>query len=78
MQRYGLWEAVHGPVLICLHKEDLLGGDKRLYPARRYSGRQARILAAIKEVWAAPLKSCLATSDVCELVHRLSGFGRKR
>jgi FMN phosphatase YigB (HAD superfamily) len=53
IQRAGLWEAVHGRVLIYLHKELMLDAVARLYPADHYVmvDDKLRILAAMKRVW---------------------------
>ncbi len=53
VQRSGLWDAVHGRVLVCVHKEQELDAVKRHYPARHYVmvNDKLRILAAMKAVW---------------------------
>ncbi len=50
IQRSGLWDAVHGRVLIYIHKEQMLETVERLHPARRYVmvDDKLRILAAMK------------------------------
>ena len=52
IQRSGLWEAVHGRVLIYIHKERMLDDVKQRYPARHYVmvDDKLRILAAMKNV----------------------------
>ena len=54
VQRSGLWQAVHGRVLIYLHKEQMLAAVEKRYPARHYVmvDDKLRILAAMKSVWA--------------------------
>jgi FMN phosphatase YigB (HAD superfamily) len=51
--RSGLWHAVHGRVLIYIHKEKMLEDVARHYPARHYVmvDDKLRILAAMKNVW---------------------------
>ena len=53
VQRAGLWQAVEERVLIYLHKERMLDGIARRYPAEHYVmiDDKLRILAAMKEVW---------------------------
>jgi len=53
VQRSGLWEAVHGRVLIYIHKEEMLNDVVHHYPARHYVvvDDKLRILAAIKKAW---------------------------
>lgn len=53
VQRSGLWEAVGGRVLICVHKEQTLAMVQRHYPARHYVmvDDKLRILAAMKDAW---------------------------
>lgn len=53
VQRSGLWDAVHGRVLVCVHKEQELDAVQRHYPARHYVmvDDKLRILAAMKAVW---------------------------
>jgi FMN phosphatase YigB (HAD superfamily) len=49
----GLWEAVHGNVLIYVHKELELADVEERYPARHYVlvDDKLRILAAVKKLW---------------------------
>jgi FMN phosphatase YigB (HAD superfamily) len=53
LQRSGLWEAVGGRAMICVHKERVLDAVERHYPARHYVmvEDKLRILAAMKAVW---------------------------
>jgi FMN phosphatase YigB (HAD superfamily) len=53
VQRSGLWEAVHGRVLIYIHKEEMLEQISKLYPAKRYVmvDDKLRILSAMKQQW---------------------------
>lgn len=53
VQRSGLWDAVEGRVLICIHKEQMLGDVERLYPTRHYVmvDDKLRILTATKKSW---------------------------
>jgi FMN phosphatase YigB (HAD superfamily) len=53
VQRSGLWKAVEGRVLIYIHKEQMLDGVERHYPARHYVmvDDKLRILTAMKKVW---------------------------
>jgi len=55
--RSGLWDAVHGRVMIYLHKEQMLQSIERHYPARHYVmvDDKLRILAAMKQLWKARL-----------------------
>ncbi|MBI1396378.1 MAG: HAD family hydrolase [Betaproteobacteria bacterium] len=52
-QRSGLWDAVGGRVLICLHKERMLDMVAQRYPARHYVmvDDKLRILTAMKHHW---------------------------
>lgn len=53
VDRSGLWEAVAGPVLIYIHKEQMLADVEERYPARRYVmvDDKLRILSAMMQVW---------------------------
>src|SRR5215471_9285831 len=53
VERYGLWSAVDGHVLIYIHKERELDDVLRRYPAERYVlvDDKPRILAAVKRAW---------------------------
>jgi len=53
VERYGIWDAVDGNVLIYIHKEDMLDDVKRRYPAEHYVlvDDKLRILAAVKKGW---------------------------
>ena len=53
VERYGLFEAVDGNILIYIHKELELRDVERRYPARHYVmvDDKLRILAAMKEIW---------------------------
>jgi FMN phosphatase YigB (HAD superfamily) len=53
VQRAGLWQAVHGRVMIYLHKEQMLDAVERRHPAGHYVmvDDKLRILAAMKQVW---------------------------
>jgi hypothetical protein len=53
VQRSGLWEAGEGRVLIYIHKEQMLDGVERHYPAQHYVvvDDKLRILTAMKKVW---------------------------
>jgi FMN phosphatase YigB (HAD superfamily) len=53
VQRSGLWDAVAGRVMICIHKEEMLDAVAARYPARHYVmiDDKVRLLAAIKQVW---------------------------
>ena len=53
IQRSGLWAAVHGRVLIYVHKERMLDDVAARYPARHYVmiDDKLRILAAMKAIW---------------------------
>ncbi len=52
VHRSGLWQAVHGRVLIYVHKEEMLETIERRYPARRYVlvDDKLRVLAAMKQI----------------------------
>ncbi len=53
LQRSGLWDAVDGRAMVCVHKEKVLAAVQRHYPARHYVmvDDKLRILAAMKAVW---------------------------
>jgi FMN phosphatase YigB (HAD superfamily) len=57
IQRSGLWEAVHGRVLIYIHKERMLADVEQRYPAGHYVmiDDKVRILASMKNVWGSRL-----------------------
>ena len=50
VQRSGIWDAVGGRVLICVHKEKTLDAMQRRYPARHYVmiDDKRQLLAAMK------------------------------
>ncbi|MEO5734849.1 MAG: HAD family hydrolase [Rubrivivax sp.] len=52
LQRSGLWDAVEGRALVCVHKERMLDAVQRHYPARHYVmvDDRLRILAAMKAI----------------------------
>ena len=52
VQRAGLWDAVVGRVLVCVHKEKVLDSVQSLYPASHYVlvDDKPRVLAAVKAV----------------------------
>jgi FMN phosphatase YigB (HAD superfamily) len=52
IQRSGLWDAVEGRVLICIHKEQMLDAVAERYPAQHYVmvDDKLRILAAMKDL----------------------------
>jgi FMN phosphatase YigB (HAD superfamily) len=52
VHRSGLWQAVHGRVLIYVHKEEMLESIERRYPAHRYVlvDDKLRVLTAMKEI----------------------------
>jgi hypothetical protein len=51
--RAGLWDAVEGRVLICIHKEQELRQVERRFPAQHYVtvDDKLRLLTAIKQHW---------------------------
>jgi FMN phosphatase YigB (HAD superfamily) len=53
IQRSGLWDAVDGRVMICIHKEQMLDVVAARYPARHYIlvDDKLRILSAVKAHW---------------------------
>jgi FMN phosphatase YigB (HAD superfamily) len=53
IQRSGLWEAVDGRVLVCLHKEQMLDDVERYFPAGHYvmTDDKLHILTAMKKIW---------------------------
>lgn len=53
LQRSGLWDAVGGRALICVHKETALDAVQAQYPARHYVmvEDKLRILTAMKALW---------------------------
>ena len=53
LQRSGLWDAVEGRALVCVHKEKELDTAQRHFPARHYVmvDDKLRILAAMKAAW---------------------------
>jgi FMN phosphatase YigB (HAD superfamily) len=50
IQRAGIWDAVEGQVMICLHKEQMLASMQRHFPARHYAmvDDKPKLLAAMK------------------------------
>ena len=52
VQRSGVWDAVHGRVLIYLHKEHMLDAVQRRFPAQHYGmvDDKPKLLAAMKVV----------------------------
>ncbi|HEX5369990.1 MAG TPA: HAD family hydrolase [Dehalococcoidia bacterium] len=57
VERSGLWRAVHGNVLIYIHKEQMLADVHERYPAEHYVmvDDKLHILAAMKRAWGANL-----------------------
>lgn len=57
VQHAGIWDAVHGRVLIYLHKEVMLDAVQRRFPARHYVmiDDKPQLLAAMKQVMGARL-----------------------
>lgn len=57
VQHSGIWDAVHGRVLIYLHKEVMLDAVQRRFPARHYVmvDDKPQLLAAMKRVMGARL-----------------------
>jgi FMN phosphatase YigB (HAD superfamily) len=53
IQRSGLWEAVDGRVLVCLHKEQMLDDVAQHFPAGHYvmTDDKLHILTAMKKIW---------------------------
>jgi FMN phosphatase YigB (HAD superfamily) len=53
IERSGLWDAFKDHVLIYVHKESMLEGVEKLYPAEHYVmvDDKLRLLAAIKTIW---------------------------
>jgi FMN phosphatase YigB (HAD superfamily) len=53
IERSGLWKAVHGHVLVYIHKEKMLEDVAQKYPADHYvmADDKVRILAAMKKGW---------------------------
>ena len=53
IQRSGLWAAVDGRVLICVHKEQMLDAVEAQFPAGHYVviDDKLRILSAVKDHW---------------------------
>jgi FMN phosphatase YigB (HAD superfamily) len=62
IQRSGLWDAVHGEVLIYIHKQDRLAAVQRRHPAAHYVmvDDKLPILAAMKEVLGTRLTTVFA------------------
>ena len=60
--RSGLWNAVGGQVLICVHKEQMLDAVRRHFPARHYVMVDDKlwILAAMKAAWGRRLTTVFA------------------
>ena len=52
IQRAGIWDAVDGQVMICLHKEQRLDAMQRFFPAHHYAmvDDKPKLLAAMKRV----------------------------
>jgi FMN phosphatase YigB (HAD superfamily) len=59
--RAGLWDAVHGRVLVYVHKQSELDDVERCFPADRYVlvDDKPRILAAVKEHWGSRVTTVL-------------------
>ncbi len=53
IRRSGLWDAVGGRVLICIHKEQMLADVEQRFPASHYImvDDKLRILASMKKIW---------------------------
>lgn len=53
IQRSGLFDAVHGRVLVYVHKERELPEVEKLFPAKHYMlvDDKVRILTAVKQIW---------------------------
>ena len=53
LQRSGLWDAVNGRAMVCVHKEKVLDAVQRRYPARHYVmvDDKRHILSAMKLIW---------------------------
>ena len=51
VQRSGLWQAVEGRVMICIHKERILDAVQQRFPSRHYVmvDDKLRLLAAMKQ-----------------------------
>jgi polyphosphate glucokinase len=62
IQKSGLYDAVDGRVLICIHKERQLDDIEMIYPAEHYVfvDDKLRVLAAVKQVWGSRLTSVFA------------------
>jgi len=62
LQRSGIWDAVEGRVLICVHKEEMLDTVQRHYPAQHYVmvDDKLRVLAAMKALWHGRLTTVFA------------------
>ncbi len=62
IQQSGLYDAVDGRVLICIHKEQQLDDIERAYPAEHYVfvDDKLRVLNAVKQVWGSRLTSVFA------------------
>ena len=78
IQRSGLWAAVEGRALVCIHKEQMLKEVAELYPARHYVmvDDKLRILAAMKAIWRERLTSVFVRQGRYALDPRnLSAYG---
>ncbi|HEY4083011.1 MAG TPA: HAD family hydrolase [Burkholderiaceae bacterium] len=62
LQCSGIWDAVEGRVLICVHKEEMLDAVHRHYPAQHYVmvDDKLRVLAAMKAIWHGRLTTVFA------------------
>jgi FMN phosphatase YigB (HAD superfamily) len=51
IRRSGLWEALHGEVMVFVHKQEMLAAVQTLYPAGHYVmlDDKARVLAQMKQ-----------------------------
>ncbi|ASJ72264.1 hypothetical protein [Granulosicoccus antarcticus] len=65
LQRSGLWQAVEGRALVCVHKEQMLHAIKRDYPARHYVivDDKLCILTAMKVIWQEQLITIFVRQD---------------
>ena len=69
LQRSGLWHAVQGRALVCVHKEKVLDVVQRHHPARHcvMVDEKLRILAAVKAIWRERLTTWFVRQSHCAL-----------
>ena len=69
LQRSGLWHAVQGRALVCVHKEEVLDVVQRHHPAMHcvMVDDKLRILAAVEAIWRERLTTVFVRLGHCAL-----------